>query len=667
MSLSPQVCKKNYKVHIPAMGEECEFWLVRVTDEQSISNPDKDHAYYTDDGKLFIYDGKNLVRVNCDLCFTQDERDKLEGIEEGANKYVLPVANDSSLGGIKTGFTQTEKQYAVEVNEEGQAYVTVPWTDTVYTLPVADTDTLGGVKLGYTQNGKNYPVLKDSEGNIYVAVPWVEYQLQQASAENLGGIKTGYEQQGQNYPVDVDVEGNAYVTVPWSETSYQPATDTTLGLIETGYQSNEDNYAVDLDENGKAFAVVPLDSTVINGKQFVGSSYAGEVSDCGVELKKIVGKTVQNGTPSPDSPVEIENVKIDNIYSFSGNMVDLDRLQSNANVSLTRLNDRTVKLVVDVVRDYPSLAYAINNEELEFLKGKTIKIICDSLTGSSDLKLFQLVCTSPSGKSYINSGQAVNYMQIPENATGLTFQFFVANTGDTDNVAVGDWATFEAPRIVLYDSDDQSWKPYGFSATETNLTLAEGDTYENGKVTRVRKQVTFDGSSDEAWRAITNNRFQITVQDVAGGGYSAPKGLCNRLQAMSAQETGTTNEWGVIACHNTSIYIRVSESVTTVEQLQTWLSTHNLIVEYELETPTTEEFKIPTIESYSPYTVVDTDSEIEPTITFNPIPWNSCLVNNATEQTDGLMSAQDKGRLDDLYEWYQNTIQGSATVLIKRS
>ena len=258
MSLSPQVCKKNYKVHIPAMGEECEFWLVRVTDEGSITNPDKDHAYYTDDGKLFIYDGKNLVRVNCDLCFTQDERDKLEGIEEGANKYVLPVANDSSLGGIKTGFTQTEKQYAVEVTEEGQAYVTVPWTDTVYTLPQADTDTLGGVKLGYTQNGKNYPVLKDENGNIYVAVPWVEYQLQQASAETLGGIKTGYEQQGQNYPVDTDIDGNAYVTVPWSDTGYQPATDQQLGLLMLGHQYTLGDFPLVFDSESRAYTQLPF-------------------------------------------------------------------------------------------------------------------------------------------------------------------------------------------------------------------------------------------------------------------------------------------------------------------------------------------------------------------------------------------------------------------------
>ena len=260
MSLSPQVCKKNYKVHIPAMGEECEFWLVRVTDEQSITNPDKDHAYYTDDGKLFIYDGKNLVRVNCDICFTQEEREKLEDIEEGANKYVLPVANDSSLGGIKTGFTQTEKQYAVEVTEEGQAYVTVPWTDTVYTLPQADTDTLGGVKLGYSQNGKNYPVLKDENGNIYVAVPWVEYQLQQASAETLGGIKTGYEQQGQNYPVDVDVEGNAYVTVPWNEggNSYYPATDQQLGLLMLGHQYTLGDFPLVFDSESRAYTQLPF-------------------------------------------------------------------------------------------------------------------------------------------------------------------------------------------------------------------------------------------------------------------------------------------------------------------------------------------------------------------------------------------------------------------------
>ena len=315
MSLSPQVCKKNYKVHIPAMGEECEFWLVRVTDEQSITNPDKDHAYYTDDGKLFIYDGKNLVRVNCDICFTQEEREKLEDIEEGANKYVLPVANDSSLGGIKTGFTQTEKQYAVEVTEEGQAYVNVPWTDTVYTLPVADTDTLGGVKLGYSQNAKNYPVVKDSEGNIYVAVPWVEYQLQQASAETLGGIKTGYEQQGQNYPVDTDIEGNAYVTVPWSDTGYQPATDQQLGLLMLGHQYTLGDFPLVFDSESRAYTQLPFSnpnildnadfkSGIINQREFEDTTITGW------SKKPTVDRWIFSGSGNATAQISADSMRI---------------------------------------------------------------------------------------------------------------------------------------------------------------------------------------------------------------------------------------------------------------------------------------------------------------------------------------------------------------------
>ena len=61
---------------------------------------------------------------------------------------------------------------------------------------------------------------------------------------------------------------------------------------------------------------------------------------------------------------------------------------------------------------------------------------------------------------------------------------------------------------------------------------------------------------------------------------------------------------------------------------------------------------------------VDTDIEGNAYVT---VPWSDTGYQPATPQTDGLMSAQDKGRLDDLYEWYQKVIQGSATVLIKRS
>ena len=63
---------------------------------------------------------------------TAADKIKLNGIEAGANKYVLRVATDNSLGGIKIGYTENagEKKYKVQVSSDGKAFVYVPWTDT---------------------------------------------------------------------------------------------------------------------------------------------------------------------------------------------------------------------------------------------------------------------------------------------------------------------------------------------------------------------------------------------------------------------------------------------------------------------------------------------------------------------------------------------------------
>ena len=168
MSLNPRVCKKSYKVHIPMMGEACEFWLITVTDEQSITNPDKDHAYLTDDGKLFVFNGDSLVRVNCDICFTQEEREKLEGIEENANNYTLPEADSNHLGGIKIGYNENGRNFAVKL-DNGKAYVTVP-EDDEQSIPLASEENVGGLKTGYEDNGDYHGIKLDNSGNGYVKI-----------------------------------------------------------------------------------------------------------------------------------------------------------------------------------------------------------------------------------------------------------------------------------------------------------------------------------------------------------------------------------------------------------------------------------------------------------------------------------------------------------------
>lgn len=47
--------------------------------------------------------------------------------------YTLPVATASALGGIKVGYTLSGKNYPVQLDADGKAYVNIPWTDTTYT------------------------------------------------------------------------------------------------------------------------------------------------------------------------------------------------------------------------------------------------------------------------------------------------------------------------------------------------------------------------------------------------------------------------------------------------------------------------------------------------------------------------------------------------------
>lgn len=56
------------------------------------------------------------------------DKKKLDGIEEGSNKYILPLAASGVRGGIQIGYASTGKNYAVQLNDE-KAFVNVPWTD----------------------------------------------------------------------------------------------------------------------------------------------------------------------------------------------------------------------------------------------------------------------------------------------------------------------------------------------------------------------------------------------------------------------------------------------------------------------------------------------------------------------------------------------------------
>ena len=720
MSLSPQVCKKSYKVKIPTLGDNCEFWLITVTDEQSITNPDKDHAYLTDSGKLYIYNGKTLIQVNCDICFTQEERDKLEGIEEGANKYVLPVASSTELG---------------------------------------------GVLLGYTQDGRNYPVLKDEDGRIYVQVPWVEYSLPIAKADTLGGIKTGYEQNGRFYPVLVDVDGNAYVNVPWTDTDtkYNVVSDTENGLAP---MLPSDENASKRFLNGDGEWVVGTDNS-INGVTQIGGSFSGETSDCGVQILEIQGKTTQqttngyqlfdqsklptksqggatvtnngDGSFTVSGSGELTENFSQNIYyskeetlnllkqgtlkanglgNISPNIIfglrnkntgtfvsgksvnkntnscqitqnDLDTLGDEIVLSISMYTAQGTQIVSGTIKP---MIYIDGTGEFEPFTGgkpapnpdyemeiKNVKIKNIHSTGKNLIKFPYMV----GGIGSKNTVNGIEYEVMPDKGvkvsgtstgnvfinlctvdfgnigftgtTSLSKNGYIASIKGADNVAINYDSTnnitfiFIQPEntvnTIVYPMVEKSdvrteWEaPTGYNTIETNLTLAQDDVYNNNQITRARKQVVFDGSSDEGWLINENlngfTRFTIIFDDFK----SNTPFKCNRFEC-DLWGVGVNTEQNKIWYYDDNIIrLTISDEYTsgTLEGFKSWLQTRPVIVEYELATPTTEELKVPTIPSYYPYTEVSTDSEVEPEITFRPLPFTTCLVGEATEEESGYM------------------------------
>lgn len=143
------------------------------------------------------------------------------GVTGKPSTFAPPTSSASVLGGIKVGYTTSGKNYKVQVDSSGNAFVNVPWTDNNTTYNQATADTLGLVKIGYTTSGKNYAVSLDSNGKMYVNVPWTDNNTTyaQATSDKLGLVKIGYSATGKNYPVVLDGSGKMYVNVPWTDTN----------------------------------------------------------------------------------------------------------------------------------------------------------------------------------------------------------------------------------------------------------------------------------------------------------------------------------------------------------------------------------------------------------------------------------------------------------------
>lgn len=165
----------------------------------------------------------------------------------------IPKATTSALGGVMLGYTNSGRNYKLELDSNGKAFVNVPWTNTTYSnattevsglMSTSDKSKLDGItssadavsfsralssgtKIGtITINGANT--------DIYAPTAGTSPTYSQATSSTLGLVKIGYSESGKNYPVELNSFGQMYVNVPWTDnnTTYGLATTSANGLLK---------------------------------------------------------------------------------------------------------------------------------------------------------------------------------------------------------------------------------------------------------------------------------------------------------------------------------------------------------------------------------------------------------------------------------------------------
>ena len=246
--------------------------------------------------------------------------ERLIVVADDTARFALTTATAQSGDTVKV--TSTGKMYLIKdesklSSEDGYEPYTasqassVPWSGvtgkpSTFTPPTSSATVLGGIKVGYTTSGKNYKVQLDSSGNAYVNVPGTDTNttytnMGAASASaagkaglvpapaagaqakylrgdgtwqtppnttysNMGGATSSAAGSAGLVPAPAAgkqasfLRGDGTWVVP-TNTTYAKANTTTLGLVMIGYAENGKNYPVELDSSGKMYVNVPWTDT----------------------------------------------------------------------------------------------------------------------------------------------------------------------------------------------------------------------------------------------------------------------------------------------------------------------------------------------------------------------------------------------------------------------
>lgn len=186
-----------------------------------------------------------------DGIMSMSDKVKLDGIDNFANNYTLKNATASDLGGIKIGFNadNTSKNYPVSLQDDGKAYVHVPWVDTqVDTSNCVKTDQSSTIDADVTVNGK----ISSQDADIVIENGKLELHEGSNGINFISGKDSSYISKTNGKSNEYFATDGTIQTIP---NSYLPLSGGTVtgGITVVGAINTKSNITTDGTVTAKGF------------------------------------------------------------------------------------------------------------------------------------------------------------------------------------------------------------------------------------------------------------------------------------------------------------------------------------------------------------------------------------------------------------------------------
>lgn len=378
------------------------------------------------------------------------------------------------------------------------------------------------------------------------------------------------------------------------------------------------------------------EATFTGGVNQAKSEFSGITGDNGIEIARIEGAYKTNGTPTPENPIEPKFFHATSFNINGGNLFDASKIPTKTLGGATITNNQDGSFTIigsgTLTADHYNVYIFTNEETLRLLKVGKIKL---KQNGSTYPRAIVNLTKGDGTGNWFSLTDIITEVNVTEKMLQDSGCKMLIGVFGAKNQAIKQGTI----KPMLYQDGYEVFYPFNASSTPVDIELRAlpngvKDTYENGLITRRVGVATFDGSDDESW--VTGGMisdgvhgYYISIPTIIGNsdGDISNDMICNRYIQTSINNAlakfGYFRRGG--GGQNKATYFY--NDISSLADWKNNLKSNPITVWYELATPTTEQYQIPVLPSYYPFTNAWCDSELETNVTWNVLTGKSAILD----------------------------------------